>query len=59
MFFDIIKKNQACKWQVKKLPKNFSAQKLQHNVLRVYYEQNINWNIHGHIIYKEITRSSC
>ena len=33
---------QACKWQVKKLPENFSAQKLGHIVSRVFYEQNIN-----------------
>ena len=33
---------QACKWQVKKLPEKFAAQKLRHIVSRVCYEQNIN-----------------
>ena len=33
---------QACKWQVKKLPEKFAAQKLWHIVSRVCYEQNIN-----------------
>ena len=35
------KQAQACKWQVKKLPENFSAQKLPHIVSRVCYKQNI------------------
>ena len=33
---------QACKWQVKKLPEKFSAQKLRHIESRVCYKQNIN-----------------
>ena len=44
---------QACKWQVKKLPENFLAQKLRHIVSRVCYQQNINWNIHGYICIKK------
>ena len=31
---------QACKWQVKKLPEKFSAQKLRHIVSPVCYKQN-------------------
>ena len=33
--------SQACKWQVKKLPEIFSANKLRHIVSHMRYEQNI------------------
>ena len=33
---------QALKWQVKKFPETFSAQKLQQIVSRVCHEQNVN-----------------
>ena len=40
-FFVFKGNKQACKWQVKKLPENFSPKKLQHIVSGVRYEQNI------------------